>query len=204
MDLKELTGGTPVTKPWLTIVAKSITVDTITANNVVSTPTTAFASMIEFNTLNGPQTEADLFVGLSPNSRLTIPANSMVIGDCYRLEFNAALTAEIGGAATFSLASSTGPITVFPIQTPTAFDGTPIIAVCNFTLSSPTTINAQTTIGGFLAGEGIPTAAGFSFGEADILFDSSIDQELTFVYDTENFTSSQITRLVLFRLASGA
>jgi hypothetical protein len=205
MDLKEFTSGTPSTKPWLTIVAKSITADTITANNVVSPPTTAFASMVAFNTLAGAQTAANLLVGLSPNSRLTIPANSMVVGDAYRLEFNAVMDNPApGDSCTFDFASTTGAITSFPIIAPSPFAGTPVIAVCNFTLASQTTINVQTTIAGFVIAGGPPTASGFSFGQAAVPFDSSIDQDLTFSYTTANFTNAEITRLVLFRMASGA
>jgi hypothetical protein len=204
MDLKEFTSGTTVTKPWLTIVAKSITVDTVTANNVVSPPTTAFVSMVNFNTLAGPQAGANLFVGLSPNSRLIIPANSMVLGDVYRLEFNATVTTpNPGDIATFDFACGSGPITSFPVQAPAAFVDVPILGVCDITLATPTTINVQTTIGGFFGGPP-PMLDGYSFGQPGVAFDSGVDQSLTFGYTTATFTSTQITRLLVRQLASGA
>lgn len=204
MNLDDLKNGTATTKPWLNIVANSITVDTLTANNVTSPPTTAYVSMITDNTYSGAQPAANLLVGLSPNSRLTIPANSMAIGDVYRLEFNAVVNAaNPGDSATFDLACTSGPLTYFPNIAPAAFVDVPMVGVCDITLASPNTVNVQTTISGFM-GTPLPTSAGFSFFQGGIPFDSSVTQALTFRYTTANFTSMQITKQLLYRLASGS
>lgn len=168
---------------------------------------TAFASLITFNTLAGPQTAANLFVGLSPNSRLTIPRGSLTIGDMYRLQFSALVNAStLGNSASFDLSTTAaGAITQFPIvASVTTFTDTPVIARTDITVASATTINTNTAIGGFVFGGGGPVLLGFSFATAGVPFDINVDQTFEFTYTSPDFTSMQMTEIIFYRVASGS
>lgn len=212
MNLAELTDGTPATKPWLNIVAATVTAgtvqaDVVTANSFNAPVTTAYVSMVNFNTLAAPQAAANLLVGLSPNSRLTIPANSLFVGDVYRLLFNAVINAPlIGDSCTFDLGTvAAGPITTFPVVAATgSLIGVPLIGRCDIVVASPTTINTNTTIAGFVNAAPPPVLAGFSFAVAGTPFDTSVAQTFTFTYTTANVASIEITEILLQRIATGS
>ncbi len=212
MNIHELTDGQPSTKPWLNIVAATVTAgtvqaDVLTANSINTPVTTAFISKVAFQALPGVQAAADILVGLSPNSRLTIPANSLFVGDVYRLRLSAEIDAPVlGNSATFDFGSiAAGPITSFPIVAAiTPLPGVPIIGALDMVVASPTTINTITTIGGFVFTPGGPVFNGFSFSAAGVPFDTSVDQTFTFTYSTPDFASASVSEIVFARFASGS
>jgi hypothetical protein len=212
MNLQEFTSGTPASKAWLNIVAGSATVgtlqaDVVNANSFNGPITTAFASLVSFQTLPGVQTAANLFVGLSPNSRLTIPANSLFVGDTYRLSFNALIDAPVlGNSATFDLSTDmAGPIATFPVQAAvTPLPMVPVIARVDIVVASANTINTNVTIGGFVFTPGGPILNGFSFATAGVAFDTSVAQTFAFTYSTPDFASCTMTEIILARVATGS
>lgn len=162
----------------------------------------AFVSKITSQLLTGVQTNANLFVGLSPNSMLTIPANSLTIGDKYRLQFNAIVNAATNGnTATFNLSSTpAGAITNWPLTAPAGgLSNASIIARVDITVVSSGLINTQTTIGRFV---GTTTLAGYNVYAANVAFDSLVNQVLAFTYTTANFTNMTLTDVTFFCVCS--
>jgi hypothetical protein len=166
---------------------------------------TSYICMVTPTSLAGAQAAANLLTGLVPSSRLTIPSNSLTLGDVYRLEFSAEGEAtNVGDSCTLDFSTvAAGLIVSIPIIAPVGGfpAGTPFRGYIDLIVASTSLVNTQTEIGGYIGA--IPAFAGYSFGAQGIPFNSLIDQVITFTYTTANFISFKPTRILFYRVCSG-
>ncbi len=167
----------------------------------------AYVSQIASLTLAGAQATANLLVGLSDNSRLTIPANTLSVGDVYRLEFTAVLNAAaIFNSCSFNLGTvAGGPIGAISAVAPAGgFTTAPYVACIDIVVASPSLINSRASKQGYVDSAGASFLQASSVLTSGVAFNTSIDQVLTFTYTSPDFTSMTLTQILLSKVASGA
>jgi hypothetical protein len=163
-------------------------------------PPMANVTMISFLTYSGSQTEANLLLGLSPQSTVAIPAGSLKIGDVCRFRLRANITAAKGSGCTITLGTAEEGL-LFGISFAAftnAWSSTALYMDCDLTQATATTMNIAGT-GATLEGDPLSFIA-LANNNSGRAFNVATAHTLTCTYTTSSASGITIAELQFYRM----